>query len=88
MLKMIAVIAILSLGTAGAEAANKRTGIKPLVHGECPPDYPIKGNFTTRSGEPCIYHLPGQRYYEKTKAERCYASEAEAVLDGCRKSKV
>jgi hypothetical protein len=84
----VVVIIVLSLGIAGTEAATKRTGTKPLSQGRCPPDHPIKGNFTTRSGEPCIYHLPGQRYYNKTKAERCYASEADAVIDGCRRSKV
>jgi hypothetical protein len=87
-LTVLAVIPMFSLGTAGTEAAIKRPGIKPFAQGHCPADYPIKGNFTTYSGERCIYHVPGQRFYNKTKAERCYASETEAVEDGCRKSRV
>ena len=73
---------------AGTEAATKRTGTTPRAGGQCPSGYPIKGNFTTYSGERCIYHLPGQRLYSKTKAERCYANEGEAVQDGCRRSKM
>jgi competence protein ComEC len=47
----------------------------------------IKGNFTTYSGERCIYHVPGGAFYGKTNPERCYATEAEARQDGCRRSK-
>jgi hypothetical protein len=53
----------------------------------CPVSHPIKGNFTTYSGEPCIHHLPGGEFYGKTRPERCYATEADAVRDGCRRSK-
>lgn len=77
-----------------ADSAKRRTpdshraGVAPLKSGDCPDTHPIKGNFTTYSGERCIYHMPGQRIYVKTRAERCYASEMEAVQDGCRRSKV
>lgn len=52
---------------------------------------PIKGN-TSSSGEK-IYHLPGQKYYDKTvidesRGERWFCSENEAVNAGWRKSKV
>ncbi len=53
----------------------------------CPVSHPIKGNFTTYSGERCIHHMPGGYFYGKTRPERCYASEADAVKDGCRRSK-
>lgn len=51
----------------------------------------IKGNVSS-SGEK-IYHLPGQRYYEKTqidesKGEKWFCSEEEALNAGWRKSKV
>ena len=79
----VAIIAAFSLATTDIEAATKPTGIKPL---------PLKANVrlttTTDSDERCIYHLPGQRFYHKTKAERCYASESDAAQDGCRRSKV
>lgn len=63
-----------------------RPGVPPLAGGLCPEEQPIKGNFTPYSGERCIYHRPAQRYYPSTNAERCYATEVEAVRDGCRAS--
>ena len=50
----------------------------------------IKGNISSGGN---IYHVPGQRYYEKTKVEeekgeRWFCSEAEAENAGWRKSKV
>ncbi len=54
-------------------------------------DCVIKGNISS-SGEK-IYHLPGQRYYNKTvisesKGERWFCSEDEAKKAGWRKSKL
>ncbi|MBI2598647.1 thermonuclease family protein [Candidatus Curtissbacteria bacterium] len=51
----------------------------------------IKGNIST-SGEK-IYHLPGQRYYDKTvvdesKGEKWFCTEGEAQDSGWRKSKL
>jgi hypothetical protein len=51
----------------------------------------IKGNISS-SGER-IYHMPGQRYYDKThisviKGERWFCTEQEAVDAGWRKAKV
>lgn len=83
----------LFLAVADAEAAKKRpsivhrSGIEPSRSGECPTGHPIKGNFTPRSDERCIYHMIEQRFYSRTKAERCYATESEAIQDGCRRSK-
>lgn len=65
----------------------KLPGTPPGAFGDCPETHPIKGNFTTHTGERCIYHLPSQHFYRKTKAERCYATEADARQDECRKSK-
>jgi len=45
----------------------------------CPPDYPIKGNASSM-----IYHRPGQPSYERTVAEFCFASEADAEGAGYR----
>lgn len=67
--------------------ASARAGIHPLDGWRCPRAQPIKGNFTTYSGEPCIYHVPGGQLYVKTKPETCYATEADARQDGCRRSK-
>jgi micrococcal nuclease len=61
-----------------AQAAQSRPGISPLDARTCPTTHPIKGNFTTSSGKRCIYHVPSGAFYEKTKPERCYASDEEA----------
>src|SRR5438128_2014763 len=62
----------------------ERPGVPPKDAWTCPTNAPIKGNFTTYSGERCIYHRPGGLFYGKTKPERCYANDEEARLDGCR----
>jgi hypothetical protein len=65
--------------------ATTRPGIPPAGM-SCPVAAPIKGNFTTYSGERCIYHIPGGEFYGLTRPERCYATGAEARQDGCRLS--
>ncbi|MFY8031968.1 MAG: hypothetical protein ACOVO5_09055 [Devosia sp.] len=55
-------------------------------------DCDIKGNISPETGEH-IYHLPGQKYYAKTrispgKGERWFCSEAEARAAGWRRAKV
>ncbi|MBI4032391.1 thermonuclease family protein [Candidatus Berkelbacteria bacterium] len=49
---------------------------------DCPADKPIKGN-----AQSMIYHVPGGDFYAKTKPEACFASEADALAAGYRKSK-
>jgi endonuclease YncB( thermonuclease family) len=51
----------------------------------------IKGNISSSGGR--IYHMPGQRYYDKTqidasKGERWFCTEQEALAAGWRKAKV
>tara|TARA_R110002072_G_scaffold216863_3_gene374408 strand:- start:16842 stop:17534 length:693 start_codon:yes stop_codon:yes gene_type:complete len=46
----------------------------------------IKGN-RSRRGE-WIYHMPGMQYYEVTRAEEIFCSEAEARAAGYRRSKI
>jgi micrococcal nuclease len=45
----------------------------------------IKGNINSRGEK--IYHLPGGRYYEQTKAEMMFCTEEEALAAGFRKAK-
>ena len=45
--------------------------------GECPADYPIKGNASSR-----IYHEPGRPSYEQTRPEFCFASVEDAERAG------
>ena len=72
---------------AEAQQAQGRPGVPPQDAWTCPLTHPIKGNFTTYSGERCIFHVQGGQFYGKTKPERCYATEADAVKDACRRSK-
>ena len=44
---------------ADRESAGGRLGVGPENAWTCPPSHPIKGNYTTYSGEPCIHHMPG-----------------------------
>jgi hypothetical protein len=74
-------LTILSAGTLD------RPGVPPSEVVTCPAMHPIKGNFTTSSGERCISHPPGGQFYTSTRPERCYATDAEAQQDGCRPSR-
>ena len=55
---------------------------EPNDDGSCPVSHPIKAN--DNSG---IFHVPGGRFYDRTKAERCYQSAETAVADGYRQAK-
>jgi len=76
-----------SSSTPPRQVAQSRPGVPPQDAWTCPLTHPIKGNFTTYSGERCIYHMNGGEFFNKTKPERCYATEDEARQDGCRRSR-
>lgn len=61
-------------------------GVEPIDEWTCPDTHPIKGNINIKKGTK-IYHLPSGAYYSKTKPEKCYATEKDAIADGFRKSK-
>jgi hypothetical protein len=52
------------------------------VDGTCPVSHPVKAKMS--SG---IYHLPGGGNYDRTHADRCYASAGDAEADGLRAAK-
>lgn len=52
------------------------------VDGSCPARYPIKANDNSH-----IFHVPGGRSYDRTRAERCYATAEAAERDGYRRAK-
>lgn len=56
--------------------------VEPNADGSCPSTHPIKAN--DNSG---IFHVPGGRFYDRTKAERCYATAEAAAADGYRAAK-
>ena len=84
---LLAVLMTVFSATSAFAQAVSRLGTTPKDAWACPLSHPIKGNFTTYSGERCIYHVSGGGFYDKTKPERCYATEADARMDGCRRSK-
>jgi len=49
----------------------------PLEDDEQPEGFPIKGN-----ADSMLYHLPGSRFYNQTKAEVWFATEADAEAAG------
>lgn len=61
-------------------------GVMPIDEWNCPDTHPIKGNINVQKGT-MIFHLPGGAYYTRTKPEKCYATEQDAIADGFRKSK-
>ncbi|UZJ79625.1 thermonuclease family protein [Fictibacillus sp. KU28468] len=63
-------------GTSPASKQNNQVKTPEKPKGSCN----IKGN---QSG---IYHMPGGQYYDRTKAEVMFCSEAEAQKAGYRKS--
>lgn len=77
---------------AQTQAQSQNKGLWSGCQGESPRgDCLIKGNISS-SGEK-IYHLPGQKYYEKTiidesRGERWFCSEEDAQATGWRKSKI
>lgn len=58
------------------------TWVPPLDDGSTPDGFPIKAKDS--SG---IFHVPGGRFHERTKPDRCYASAEAAEADGYRRSK-
>jgi endonuclease YncB( thermonuclease family) len=64
------------------QPANRRRSTTPVqaING-CV----IKGN---RGSNGWIYHLPGMPYYERTKAEEMFCTEAEAQAAGYRRARV
>ena len=49
-----------------------------------PADCPIKGNISTTGKN--LYHIKGGAFYDRTKAERCFNTPAEAEAAGFVKS--
>jgi hypothetical protein len=56
--------------------------IEPPSSGTVPDEYPIKAKDSSK-----IFHVPGGTFYERTKADRLYASADAAIDDGYRPSK-
>ncbi|MBB4611879.1 thermonuclease family protein [Novosphingobium taihuense] len=73
--------------TGGSERASGRpaaSGGRQLYHNSL--GCAIKGNVSRRNGE-YIYYLPGMKYYDGTRPERLFCTEAEAEAAGFRRSR-
>jgi hypothetical protein len=80
-------IGAVGVGYYGHNLLNATASPLKLFAGRCN----IKGNVSIDTGER-IYHVPGQKYYERTRirseyGERWFCSEAEARKAGWRKAK-
>ncbi len=77
-----AVLPAVAVETSTAALRATEAGITTVapVDGACPVSHPIKGNHSS-SGD-FIYHLPGGRFYDRTRPEVCFASEQEAQAAG------
>ncbi|MHB1535846.1 MAG: sunset domain-containing protein, partial [Acidimicrobiales bacterium] len=68
------------------KARKKATQTAPAwvepTAGACPDDHPIKVKLSSR-----LFHLPGMMAYERTRADRCYGSAADAERDGFTRSR-
>lgn len=69
--------------TDGPDPASAGAWVGAATDGSCPLSHPIKAKVS--SG---IYHQPDGLAYERTNADRCYASPAAAEADGFRAAKL
>jgi len=69
-------------------SAQSSDGIGPQegqpINGECPADFPVKGNINDEDEK--IFHVPGQQFYDRVRAERCFATPDAAKSEGFRAS--
>ena len=72
--------------TTRSQTVVPKAPTAPLDEWTCPSSAPIKGNVSTRTGQ-CIYHVPGGQFYEGTKPEHCFATEATALAARCRRAR-
>ncbi len=72
-------------GGGAKKAAGKKAARRAWVEpddGMCPPSHPVKAKLSSR-----LFHLPGMAFYNRTRADRCYADEESAVQDGLTRAK-
>lgn len=67
---------------AEAEAEVPAGAIRGNESGECPDDYPVKGNASSM-----LYHTPGSPSYKRTVPEFCFASVEAAEAAGFNPTK-
>jgi hypothetical protein len=74
---------VAALGDLAAPPARPPApSVAPFADGSCPSTHPGKANRSSK-----IFHEPGGRFYDRTRAERCYVDAASAAADGYRAAK-
>ena len=68
--------------SAAPDPASPAAWLESLDDGSAPSGHPVK--VRESSG---IFHVPGGRFYDRTHADRCYATTDAAEADGYRRSK-
>lgn len=69
---------------ASAAVGQEKAGVAPTDAVRCPAEHPIKGYASKQSDGIGVFYTPDSSVYEKAKAERCFATEAEARGAGYR----
>jgi hypothetical protein len=67
---------------ASRPVENDQPWVTPNADGSAPASHPVK--VKESSG---IFHVPGGRFYDRTRPDRCYPTAAAAEADGYRRSK-
>ncbi len=67
-----------------AGCAHMSAAKSPLLNGDCPEEFPIKGN---NGNNGWIYHTSKSPYYNRVTPEWCFATEDAANYFGYRKFK-
>lgn len=78
-LKAVPALSSGSSGSGSSGSGNATAGVAPLNEYDCPTSAPIKGNQTSTGWK---YHNPGGRWYDATKPEACFATNAAAEKAG------
>jgi large subunit ribosomal protein L22 len=76
----VAALATDAIDTGVSDAPYGEGSAAPLDDDSMPDGFPIKGN-----AQSMLYHAPGSRYYEQTKAEAWFATEEAAEAAGFSK---
>lgn len=71
-------------GAAEVEGSAREELSVPPIDSSCPDSHPVKGNINDEGEH--IFHVEGQRYYEVTDPEACFASAEAAIAEGFRAS--
>jgi hypothetical protein len=75
-------VLLAAMAVALPVAAEPRPGVEPQDAWTWPATHPIKGNFTTYSGERCIYHVPGTASHEPRQTRYYYRADRSVETPG------